>query len=298
MSSNNSQTRTVLLWAAAILIGVLFFPALKYAWHKWGTDPNYEHAYFVPVGALYLVWKQRAALKAEIRVPSATGFAFVVPAVILHILANNAGLHRFSLVAFDATLAGAVVLFFGWGMLRQVLFPLVFLLFAVPIPLYLESTTLPMKLMASAAAVKVLSLLGQTVYREGTIIHLSSTTLEVATACSGLRSLVLVCTVGAFYAYTLQRPILRRWTVFLASVPIALGANVTRIIVTAVLWDLDKTGSLQKFIHDFSGVFVFLVSGALFVFTALLVDLVADRLLCRGAKAPVGQQEVERCSAS
>jgi len=280
-----------MLLVALALIVVLFWPAFGFAAHKWDTDPNYGHGFFVPIAAGYLVWRRRAAIRSQVPRGSVAGLAFVIPAVLLHIMAQNAGLNRFSLVAFDAALAGTVVVFFGWGMLRQVAFPLAFLLSAVPIPLYLESATLPMKLMASTIAVYILRALGMTIYLEGVIIHLSNTTLEVATACSGLRSLVLVCTVGAFYAYTSQQSLPRRLAVFCASIPIALGANVIRIIATAALSNVADTETLRKFIHDFSGVFVFIIAGALFVGIGLIVDRIADSRLFRKPDAALAQGE-------
>jgi len=185
------------------------------------------------------------------------------------------------MVAAVATVAGALVVFSGWGMFRLFAFPLVLLLFAVPIPLYLESATLPMKLMASAASTGILNAFGLSVYREGTIIHLSNMTLEVATACSGLRSLVLVSTVGAFYGYVSQQSNACRWIIFASSIPIAVGANVVRIVATAVLSNFTSTEVTHKIIHDFSGMFVFVVAGVLFVITGMVVDAVADSRLFR-----------------
>jgi len=264
---------------------VLFWPAFHFAWNKWGTDPNYGHAYFVPAAAGYLVWRKRAAIRSEVRKPSVAGFALIVPAIVLHVMAAKVGLFRFSMVAFVASVAGGTVIFFGWGLLRQLAFPLVLLLFAVPIPLYLESATLPMKLMASATSTGILNAFGLSVYREGTIIYLANMSLEVATACSGLRSLVLVTTVGAFYGYVSQESNARRWIVFLASIPIAIGANVARIVGTAVLSNFTSTEAAHKIIHDFSGVFVFVVAGVLFVLTSMIVDAVAEKRMFRGATA-------------
>ena len=288
----DSRIRGVVFAIATALTLVLFWPAFKFAWAKWGTDPNYGHAYFVPVAAGFLVWQKRAALRAQTLAPSVSGFAFVVPAVVLHILANNAGLLRLSMVAFDVTVAGLLVMFLGWALLRRVAFPLAFLLLAVPIPLYLESTTLPMKLIASATAVRILNALGQSVYREGTIIHLSNLSLEVATACSGIRSLVLVCTVGAFYGYVSQASNLRRWVVFLASVPIALGANVARIVATAALSNYASGENLREIVHDFSGGFVFVVAGAMFVLTGMIVDAFSKHVAARRARAAVDEADL------
>jgi len=277
----DGRTRVVMLVIATGLMCVLFWPAFQFAWDKWGTDPNYGHAYFVPLAAGYLVWRKRTAVQSVVSKPSLTGFALVVPAIALHVIAANAGLLRFSMVSLVATVAGALVIFSGWGMFRLFAFPLVLLLLAVPIPLYLESATLPMKLMASAASTGILNTFGLSVYTEGTIIHLSNMTLEVATACSGLRSLVLVTTVGAFYGYVSRKSNVRRWIIFASSIPIAVGANIARIVVTAVLSNLTSAEVTHKLIHDFSGMFVFVVAGVLFVTTGMVVDTVADSRLFR-----------------
>jgi len=273
-----------MIMTATVLTCVLFWPAFQFAWNKWGTDPNYGHAYFVPPAAAYLAWRKRAALRSKGQKPSLAGIVLVAPAVALHVMANNAGLLRFSIIAFVMVLAGEIVVFCGWGTVRQLAFPLALLLFAVPIPLYLESATLPMKLVASAMSTGLLEVLGLSVYREGTIIHLPNMTLEVATACSGLRSLVLVTTVGAFYGYVSQQTNVRRIIIFASSIPIAVCANIARIVATALLSNSVDSEIAHKLIHDFSGIFVFVVAGALFVVTGMALDAAANSQLFRGWK--------------
>jgi exosortase len=269
---------------ATVLTCVLFWHAFQFAWNKWDTDPNYGHAYFVPPAAAYLAWRKRDALRSQEQKPSPAGIALVAPAIALHAMASNAGLLRFSMVAFVMVLAGETVVFCGWGTVRHLVVPLVLLLFAVPIPLYLESATLPMKLVASAMSTGLLKVLGLSVYREGTIIHLPNMTLEVATACSGLRSLVLVTTVGAFYGYVSQQTNVRRIIIFASSIPIAVCANIARIVATAVLSNSVDSEVAHKLIHDFSGIFVFVVAGALFVVTGMALDAAANSRLFRGGK--------------
>jgi len=195
----------MMLAIATALTMVLFWPALTFAWEKWDTDPNLRSRVFCAVCRRFLVWQKRDVLRRRQSCLPRPVLPSWVPSVVLHVLSNNAGLLRFSMVAFDATLAGLIVMFLGWAVLRQVAFPLIFLLLAVPIPLFLDPSRCPMKIAASAAAVQILNALGQSVYREGTIIHLSNLSLEVATACSGIRSLVLVCTVGRSTATFLSR---------------------------------------------------------------------------------------------
>lgn len=269
--------QTILIAIASILAGVLFWPAFKFALVKWDTDPNYGHAFLVPPAALYLAWRNRDAIQAARKNPSALGLLLFLPAIGLHIIACNAGLMRFSMVGFVGVLAGAIIIFWGPCLLR-VLAPALFLLMlSIPIPLYLESVTLPMKLIASAISSKVIGLFGISIYREGTIIYLSNMTLEVATACSGLRSLVLVFTVGTFYAYVTQENIIKQWIIILLSFPIAIGANVARIVVTALLSNVLSSERTQHLVHDFSGFFVFIVAGITFVILGSLLDVVSKK---------------------
>lgn len=290
--------RCIMLAIAITITLLLFWPALLYGWDKWETDPNYGHAYFVPLAAAYLIWRKRAVLRELPVQPSAVGFALVIPSVILHILSANAGLLRFSMMAFVVVLAGLILLIFGWSYLRHLSFPLAFLLLAVPIPLYLESITLPMKIAASATSVQILSVFGLSMYREGTIIHLPNLTLEVATACSGIKSLVLVCTVGAFYGYITQSKNTLRCIIFLASIPIALCANIARIVATAILSNYASGESMREFIHDFSGAFVFVVAGVMFTFTGMIVDSCANYLERRNGGDTDSQTDGDHTMAS
>lgn len=268
----DSLRKNVVVLLGTLLTCVLFWPAFEFAWAKWDTDPNYGHAYFVPPAALYLIWKRRGSILAAPVRPSSLGLALALPAVALHVVACNAGLMRFSLIAFVGVLAGGVAVFWGLRMLRIVAAPLFLLLLCVPVPLFLESVTLPMKLIASQLSTAAIGLLGFSIYREGTIIYLPNLTLEVATACSGLKSLVLVFTVGSFYAFVTQERKIKQFVVILSSIPIAIGANVARIVATAILSNFLSSESMRHLVHDFSGFFVFVLAGVAFVALGAVLD--------------------------
>jgi exosortase len=145
--------------------------------------------------------------------------------------------------------------------MRAVLFPWIFLLFMIPIPaIVLNQITFPLQLLASKAAAVSLPLLGVPVLREGNIIQLPAMALEVAEACSGIRSLMSLATLAIIYGYLLEPRISIRVILALASIPIAVLANSLRIIGTGLLvqyWDPDKA---QGFFHEFSGWVIFVVS--------------------------------------
>jgi exosortase len=153
------------------------------------------------------------------------------------------------------------VFFMGWEMLRAVLFPLLFLILMVPIPaIVFSQITFPLQILASKLSAWLLPILGVPVLREGNVINLPAMPLEVAEACSGIRSLLSLLTLSIMYGYLLEKRIWVRIVLALASVPIAVAANALRIVGTGLLvqyWDPDKA---EGFFHAFSGWLIFVVS--------------------------------------
>ncbi len=146
-------------------------------------------------------------------------------------------------------------------MLRAILFPLLFLILMIPIPaIILNQITLPLQILASKLAAWSLPLCGVPVLREGNIINLPAMPLEVADACSGIRSLLSLTTLAVMYGFLLETRVWLRITIALASIPIAVAANGFRIFGTGLLvqyWDPEKA---EGFFHEFSGWLIFVVS--------------------------------------
>jgi exosortase len=158
-------------------------------------------------------------------------------------------------------ISGLVIFFLGWAIFRAVLFPLFFLVLMVPIPaIVFSQITLPLQILASKLAAWTLPAFGVPVLREGNIINLPAMPLEVAQACSGIRSLMSLMTLAIMYGYLMERRTWIRIALALASVPIAVAANALRIVGTGLIvqyWDPEKA---EGFFHLFSGWLVFVVS--------------------------------------
>jgi len=185
-------------------------------------------------------------------------------------------LSRVSLVML---LAGIILFLHGWEMLRVLLFPLAILLLMVPIPsIILNQITFPLQILASKLSAWILPLLGVPVLREGNIINLPAMPLEVADACSGIRSLLSLTCLAIMYGYLLEKRTGIRVILALASIPIAVVANGLRIVGTGLLvqyWDPDKA---EGFFHAFSGWLIFVVS--------LLMLFAMHRLFVMRSKDP------------
>ena len=252
------------LWQIVVLAALslwLYGPTLIHLIRQWWHDPNFSHGFFVPAFSAFVVWQGRARL-AQIPVrPSWTGAGILVIALAVLVIGQTGAelfLARFSLLLL---LSGLIVLFLGWNHLRALLFPLAFLVLMIPIPtIVFNQITFPLQLLASWLSAGVLPWLGVPVLREGNVIILPAMALEVAEACSGIRSLMSLATLAIIYGYLMDRNIAVRVLLAAASVPIAVVANGSRIVGTGLLvqyWDPDKA---EGFFHTFSGWLIFVVS--------------------------------------
>jgi exosortase len=252
-------------WWQVAIIGAsliwLYHSILRHLVGQWGTDQNFSHGYFVPAFALFVLWERREKLTSLAREPAWSGLwilGFGLCALVAGVVGAELFLSRVSLLL---VVAGLTVLLLGWDHLRAVAFPLLFLLLMIPIPrIVFNSITGPLQTLASITAAQMLPLFGIPVLREGNIIHLPTMALEVAEACSGIRSLMSLATLAIIYGYLMEPRASIRVSLAVASIPIAVVANSLRIVGTGLVvqyWDPAKA---EGFFHEFSGWLVFVVS--------------------------------------
>lgn len=252
------------VWQTLTLSGLLlwlYFPTLTHLVGQWWHDPNFSHGFFVPLFAGFVIWQERTRLARIKLQPSWSGvliLGFGLCVLTLGQMGAEIFLSRFSLLI---VLAGLTILFLGWSYFRAILFPWAFLLLMIPIPaIVFNQITFPLQLLASKVASTTLPWLGVPVLREGNVIILPAMALEVADACSGIRSLMSLATLAVIYGYLMERSTSLRVMLALASLPIAVAANSLRVVGTGLLvqyWDPDKA---QGFFHEFQGWLMFVAS--------------------------------------
>jgi exosortase len=244
----------------ALLVAVYFRIAIK-LFIDWYNIPDYSHGFLVPLFSAFLIWDKRKTLSTVKVEQTWKGIPLILLAIAVLILGVY-GVELFtSRFSFVLMLGGLVWTFFGRAMLRELRFPILVLLLAIPFPtIIFNQITFPLQLMASRFASQILPLLGVPVLQEGNIIQLPVMKLEVAEACSGIRSLMSLFTLAVFYGYFLEKTNTRRVILAIASIPIAVAANVARIVGTGLCvqyWDPQKA---LGFFHEFSGWVMFVVS--------------------------------------
>ena len=243
----------------------------------WWENESYSHGFLVVPLAFYIVWKQRRTIFSAPVEPSAKGL-YVVASACLAYVCGRLGAEffatRFSLVLMSAGLAWT---FWGTARLRQLAFPLLLVASVIPLPVIVyNSLAAPLQLLASNLATHAAQFLGVSVYRDGNIIQLADTSLGVAEACSGLRSLGSL-TVGALLiGYLEQSGMWTRIVVFLMSIPIAVFFNVVRVTGTALLAERNPDFAMG-FYHSISGWLIFVAGYGTLVLCAKILRCMFDR---------------------
>lgn len=265
------------LWQDILLLVLLvwlYFPTVARLAAQWWHDPNFSHGFFVPLFSAFIVWQDRSRLAAIKPHPSWVGLPLLISGLLVLVLGQLGAeifLSRCSLLIVSA---GLIVFFLGWNFFRAVLFPWAFLVLMIPIPaIVFSQVTLPLQMLASKLAAGVLPLLGVPVLRQGNVIVLPAMALEVADACSGIRSLMSLVTLAIIYGYLMERSVRLRVFLAVAAVPIAIAANSLRILGSGLLvqyWGPDKA---EGFFHGFQGWIMFVASLAMLYLVHVLVRL-------------------------
>lgn len=244
-----------------VLLALLYHGVAVKLVIDWYQLPDFSHGFLIPFFAGYLLWDKRHEIQRTAIAPSWVGVWLVVFALFVLLLGVFGADLFLQRTSFVLLLAGLVWALLGRRMLGQVKFVLFVLLLAIPLPAILfNQITFPLQVLASRLASALLQLAQVPVLREGNVIQLPAMQLEVAEACSGIRSLVSLFTVAVIYGYFLERKTWRRVVLALSSIPIAVAANGARIFGTGLCvqyWDPDKA---MGFFHEFSGWLMFVVS--------------------------------------
>ena len=243
------------------LFALLFWPTFQWMAERFDAhDSFYSHGWLVPVASAWLIWQRRDSLAGIPRRASYWGLALLVPSVLVHVAMTWWRIGFLSGFAMLGTVCGLVWTAWGWPMLWALRVPMLFLVFMVPLPgVLLIATSFKMKLWAAASAVRVLDLIGLPAEQAGSMIHLRGISVIVDDTCSGLRSLISLIALAVLWT-SLMGPSAKRWhkmVVIMASMPIAVLANMTRILVLVLLSAIYGPQVAESFIHYGSGIVVF-----------------------------------------
>jgi exosortase len=289
------------LWvlATVLVLGALYAPVVPRLVSQWAAEDDYTHGFLILPLSLFFVWERRTKLLAMAIRPSPAGVVLLACGLLMLVVGSVGAelfLQRSSLIV---VLAGLVWLLLGTAYLRELAFPLAFLVFMVPLPaIVMNAVAFPLQLFAAQSATFCMQVAGIPVLREGNTIVLSNTTLEVVEACSGIRSLQALLALGAVYGFFTQKATWKRWALVVLSVPIAIAANAFRVAGTGFLAHFVGPEAAQGFYHSFAGWIVFAVAFVLLLGAGSLLGRMPDdpfrrRAAVGGAATVAPEADVE-----
>jgi exosortase D (VPLPA-CTERM-specific) len=226
---------------------------------RWTRQEEYSHGFFIPLIALWLLWQRREALRASLATPSWYGLLLLVLATAMLLLGELTAIFILVQYGFVLSLVGLVFCLGGMPLARVTILPIAFLIFAIPLPYFVDSQlSWRLQLLSSQIGVGVLRGLGISVFLEGNVIDLGIYKLQVVEACSGLRYLYPLMSIGFLMAYMYQGPLWRRVVLFLTTIPVTVLMNSLRIAAVGVLVQRWGSGMADGFMHYFEGWIIFI----------------------------------------
>lgn len=293
MNAVNENVKTIwketpLVWGALLavlaLLIFMFYDGVSLMVTWWERE-EYSHAYMLPFIALFLIWQKKDRLEQIPFQGSWAGLLVALAGIALFFAGDLATLYTVVQYAFLVVFAGLVLSFMGWRSFKIIWVPLLILLFMVPLPNFLfNNLSAQLQLISSQLGVAVIRAVGISVYLEGNVIDLGSFKLQVVEACSGLRYLFPLMTLGFIAAYFFKGAFWKRAVIFLSSLPITVFMNSLRIGVIGVTVDNWGPAMAEGFLHDFEGWVVFMACTFVLVFEMwLLAKIGKDKLPLREA---------------
>jgi exosortase len=311
MSATALKSRWRVLAVSAALV-FAYATVLRKLGIDWWTDQNYSHGLLIPFVIGFILWSSRERFRQTPVSPSALWGGAAVLFALFALWAGTAGAELFTQrMSLVLMLAGIVVYFWGFRMMRLTLVPLLLLALAIPIPIILwNKIAFPLQIFASKTAVWSMRLFGISVLRAGNVIELlprgsiETRKLEVVEACSGIRSLMTLVTLAVVFAYVThpgnsgsgRRPWWRSYAFWrsvilvVSAVPIAILTNALRVSGTGVLAHYYGTSIADGFFHSFSGWAIY-IAAALLMFA---VGWVLERFEPKTSKESRKQRSSER----
>lgn len=270
----DSKSKINLIIVIALLI-LVYWPTFVWMNARFAeAETYYSHGYLVPFVFAYLIWSKRSELQKCVIRPLNIALLIFVPALLVHLAAYFFEINFISGFSLVAVLFGLTLYLYGSDVAKKLAFPVAFLIFMIPLPqVLIISISFKMKMMAAQAATAIISLMGIPAVRDGSIVHLKpGVSLTIGSPCSGLSSLIALTALGALYAYIVRMSRIRKIILFALSIPIALMANIARIVFLLLVgFAYDAQIATGKFVHGF-------LAFLLYVF-AIVGLIIAGRML-------------------
>ncbi len=248
-------------------------------WHDY--KGHFSHGYFIPLISIFLVVSERKRIAEADKCSDNKALIIISSALILQLISARTHLPRLSIISMILLIWSIPWYLFGRQVAKLIMFPCAYLFFCIPWT-FLDSLTFPLRLLSSKIATGLLNGFGIDSVRKGTAILSrppGQFSLDVADPCSGLNYILVLLALGALYAHLSRKTIFQKWMIFLSAGPIAIIANVVRIVAIAGAAIVVSADFADGLYHDYSGYIVFVSAVLMLItFSALLNINIKEKL--------------------
>jgi len=267
-----------------LLIGV-YYSSLVVMISGWKRD-DYSYCYLIPFVVLYLIWEKRNRL---VNLPSVSSWWGMLPfgaGIVLFWLGELGGEYLTLYISFWLVMVGLSWMHLGWEKLKAIGFAFILILTMFPLPSFLyNKISVNLQLISSQLGVAMMQVCGMSAYREGNIIDLGFTQLQVVDACSGLRYLFPLIVLGILLAYFFRAAFWKRAIIVISTIPLSIITNSLRIALTGILHQIWGAKVAEGFFHGFSGWFIFMTAlAALLLLMWILKKVQGSGFKVQGSK--------------
>ena len=271
-SENNVYWKeSFLFWFSFTVLSTLFVLSLyehglNRMVHYWFNKDEYSHGVMIPFITAFLIWQKKDVLERISFDGSWAGVVVTLVGTVIISIGNISAITAIMQYGFVIALAGFVLAYMGWRGFKEIWIPLLLLFFMIPFPdVIIQDLSRHLQLISSSIGVWIIRLFNISVYLEGNVIDLGVYKLQVVEACSGLRYLFPLMTLGFVCAYIYKAALWKRIAVFLSTIPITIFLNSFRIGMIGVLVEYGGPSMAEGFLHDFEGWAVFMACTGILV---------------------------------
>lgn len=299
MVSANVRCLTKGLLYSGLLLALYWTTLTWLTLVDWARE-DFTYSYLIPIIIVYLLWERRETIAAAEAMPSWKGLIPFLIGLTLFWLGELSGEFLSLYISLWLVVLGLCWLHLGWNKLKLLSFPFFIALTMFPLPIFLYGkVSFQLKLISSQLGVEMMRLYGMSAYREGNVIDLGFTQLQVVDACSGLRYIIPLIVLGILLAYFFKASFWKRTVVVLSTVPLSIITNSLRIAITGILYEVWGAEVAEGFFHGFSGWFIFMFSLAVLLGEMYILGFRFHALGRRdGSGAREGESKVAKQSMS
>ena len=257
-----------------LFLSILYVHTFVWLVNTWFTDPAYSHGVLIPIVSLFLAWRNVRDKGIHDTDPFKPGIIPLTFGILLYIAGSTTIFPFLSAISFLFMLCGLILYLHGKEMMKSLLFPVLFLIFAIPIPWVPAITSILQSISARYSAL-ALEMLGIAVTRTGSEIQLQNCSFSIGMPCSGMNTLISLLAVSAIFIYLLKCPLLKKVALFCITTPIAIVANIIRVTSIILIADHYGVDVAMKLFHDFSSPFLFSIA---LIFLIIISKLMRCRI--------------------